>query len=349
MRKITVNASKTYDVIIKKGAIDLAGELTRDIIAQGKVCIVSDSNVAPLYMERVKKSFSREGIEAISYVFPAGEKSKTAQTYIEILNFLAQEGLTRKDTLVALGGGVTGDMTGFCAATYMRGIKFIQIPTSLLAAVDSSVGGKTGIDLESGKNLAGAFYQPEVVIFDSDTLKTLPEEYFGDGMAEIIKYAMIKDVGLEKLILEDNADIEEIVERCVKIKRDVVNADEFESGIRQILNFGHTAGHAIEAQSGYTISHGRCVAMGMYIVTSAWEKRELCKKGTCDALCEMLDKYGLEKNSPYSPKVLLEKARSDKKADSFGVNLVVPKELGKCEIVKISMDEFLSVLKEGME
>lgn len=349
MRKITVNASKTYDVIIKKGALDLVGALTKDIVAQGKVCIISDSNVAPIYMQRVMESFLKEGIETISYVFPAGEKSKNAETFIDILNFLAQSGISRKDTLVALGGGVTGDMTGFCAATYMRGIKFIQLPTSLLAAVDSSVGGKTGIDLSCGKNLAGAFYQPSMVIFDSATLSTLPEEYMKDGMAEIIKYAMIKGEGIDKLIAAESADIEEIVERCVKIKRDVVNADEFESGIRQILNFGHTAGHAIESQSSYTISHGRCVAMGMYIVTNAWEKRLLSKKGTCDALSKMLDKYGLRKDSPYTPEELLEKARKDKKADSFGVNLVVPKEVGKCEIVKITMDEFLSVLKEGME
>lgn len=343
MRKVTVNASKTYDIIIERGAIDLVGELAKDIIAEGKVCIVSDSNVAPLYMERVKNSFAKEGIKAISCVFPAGEKSKTAQTFIEILNFLAQEGVTRKDTLVALGGGVTGDMTGFCAATYMRGIKFIQIPTSLLAAVDSSVGGKTGIDLESGKNLAGAFYQPSMVIFDPDSLKTLPEEYFSDGMAEIIKYAMIKDEGLEKLILE-NVDIEEIVERCVKIKRDVVNADEFESGIRQILNFGHTVGHAIEALSDYTISHGKCVAIGMYIVTKAYKNEELCKK-----LCRMLEKFELEKTCPYSPEEILQMAKKDKKADSGGINLIVPREMGKCEIRKVTTDELLSLIKEGLE
>ena len=344
MRKVTVNASKTYDIIIEKGAIDLVGKLTKDIISKGKVCIISDTNVAPIYLERVKNSLSQEGIKVISYIFPAGEKSKNAQTFIDILNFLAQEGLSRKDTLIALGGGVTGDLTGFCAATYMRGIKFIQIPTSLLAAVDSSVGGKTGIDLECGKNLAGAFYQPSMVIFDSDTLKTLPEEYFADGMGEIIKYAVIKDEGLEKLILAENIDIEEIAERCVKIKRDVVNADEFESGIRQILNFGHTLGHAIEALSDYTISHGRCVAVGMYLVTKAYRNEELCK-----GLCRMLEKFGLEKTCSYSPEEILEVAKKDKKAYSDGINLIVPREMGKCEIRKVTTDELLSLIKEGME
>ncbi len=344
MRKITVNASKTYDIVIEKGAIDFIGDLTKDIISQGKVCVISDSNVAPLYMGRVKKSLSEQGIKVSEYIFPAGEKSKNAHTFIEILNFLAREGITRKDTLIALGGGVTGDLTGFCAATYMRGIKFIQIPTTLLAAVDSSVGGKTGIDLDCGKNLAGAFYQPSAVIFDSDTLKTLPEEYFSDGMAEVIKYAVIKDADLEKLIIAENSDIEEIVQKCVEIKRDVVNADEFESGIRQILNFGHTVGHAIESLSEYTLSHGRCVAMGMYIVTKAYKCEELCKK-----LCTMFEKFNLKTNCPYTPEEILERAKKDKKADSTGVNLVVSREMGKCEIVKITMDELLSLIKEGMK
>ncbi len=344
MRKVKVNASKTYDIIIEKGAISLVGELTKDIITQGKVCIVSDSNVAPIYMETVKKSLEKIGAEVIEYVFPAGEKSKNAETFLRILNFLAENNFSRKDTLFALGGGVVGDMTGFCAATYMRGIKFVQLPTSLLAAVDSSVGGKTGIDLECGKNLAGAFYQPSLVIFDSDVLKTLPDEYFSDGMAEVIKYAVIKDADLEKLIISEDFDIEEIVEKCVKIKRDVVDEDEFESGIRQILNFGHTVGHAIESLSDYTISHGRCVAMGMYIVTKAYKSEELCEK-----LCAMLEKFKLETSCPYTPEEIVGRAKKDKKADSTGVNLVVSRKMGKCEIVKITMDELLSLIKEGMK
>ena len=343
MRKVTVNASKTYDILIEKGALDRVGELAKDVIGKGKVCIISDSNVAPIYMERVKNSLLKEGITTLQYVFPAGEKSKNAQTYIEILSHLAEQGLSRKDTLIALGGGVTGDMTGFCAATYMRGIKFIQIPTTLLAAVDSSVGGKTGIDLSCGKNLAGAFHQPSMVIFDRDVLDTLPKEYFADGMAEIIKYAVIRGEGLDELICED-ADIEEIVEICVKIKRDIVNADEFEGGIRQILNYGHTLGHAIESLSEYTLSHGRCVAMGMYLVTKAHKCEQLL-----DKLCAMFEKYGLETKCPYTPEEIVERAKKDKKADSEGVNLIVSKKMGECEIVKITIDELLCLVKEGME
>lgn len=350
MKNILVNASKKYNVIVEKGAIDLIGEYAKGLGISGKALIVSDSNVAPLYMERVKASLEKIGIIVFKFVFPAGESSKNAKTYLEILNFLAENHFSRNDTLFALGGGVTGDLTGFSAATYMRGVKFVQIPTSLLAAVDSSVGGKTGIDLEQGKNLAGAFYQPEVVIFDPDVLSTLPEEYFADGMAEVIKYAVIRGRGIDTLLLEDyRNNLEEIITRCIEIKRDVVEEDEFESGIRKILNFGHTAGHAIETEANYTFSHGRCVAMGMYIVTNAWEKRGLCKQGTCDILKQILDLFALDTKCPYSPETLLKKAESDKKADGEGVSLVVPLGVGECDVVKISMDEFLTVLKDGIK
>ena len=350
MRRITVTASTTYDIVIEKGAIDRVGEYAAESGLSGKACIISDSNVTPIYMERVKNSLKKSGFSVCEYVFPAGEASKNAQTFVDILNFLAENHLSRKDTLFALGGGVTGDLTGFSAATYMRGIKFVQIPTSLLAAVDSSVGGKTGIDLKAGKNLAGAFYQPRLVVFDPEVLTTLPEEYFSDGMAEVIKYAMIRGRDIDSLILEDtNKNLEEIITRCIEIKRDIVSEDEFESGVRQILNFGHTAGHAIEAEADYKLSHGRCVAIGMYIVTKAWEKRGLCKKGTCETLLKMLEKFSLETGCPYSPQTLTERAKSDKKASGDSVNLIVPVSLGECEIVKISMNEFMSILEEGME
>lgn len=348
MRKITVNASKTYDVIIERGALSRTGEYAKEIGLSGKACIVSDSNVAPIYLERVASSLKNAGFEVYSFVFPAGEASKNISTFGDILNFLAENHFSRKDTLFALGGGVTGDITGFSAAAYMRGINFVQLPTSLLASVDSSVGGKTAVDLPAGKNLAGAFYQPRLVLFDIDALKTLPEEYYQDGMAEVIKYAMIRPRGMEKLLESPDENLEEIIALSVEIKRDVVNEDEFESGERRILNFGHTAGHAIEKAADFTLSHGRAVAMGMYIITNAWEKRGLCRKGICDILVKMLDRFGLEKLCPYSPEELLENARSDKKAERGGVNLVVPTSLGKCEVVKVTMEELLQIFKEGM-
>lgn len=350
MRKIRVNASKEYDVIIERAAIDKVGALAKEVGLSGRACIVSDSNVAPLYMERVKAALENEGFDTVQYVFAAGEASKNAQTFIDILNFLAKEHFTRRDTLFALGGGVTGDLTGFCAAAYMRGINFVQIPTSLLASVDSSVGGKTAIDLDSGKNLAGAFYQPRLVVFDPDVLDTLPADFFADGMAEVIKYAMIRGRGIDALLLGDTENnIEEIISRCVEIKRDVVCEDEFEGGVRRILNFGHTAGHAIEKAADFTLSHGRCVATGMYIVTNAWEKRGLCKKGTCDILIKMLEKFSLSTACSYAPHELLDIARADKKAEGSAINLVVPLSPGECDVVKVSMNELLDIFTEGME
>lgn len=348
MRKITVNASKTYDVIIGRNVLPSVGEYAKSIGLSSKACIITDSNVAPLHLEKTAQSLEKSGFEVCSFVFPAGEESKNLGTLGDILNFLAKNHFSRKDTVFALGGGVTGDITGFAAATYMRGINFVQLPTSLLASVDSSVGGKTAVDLPAGKNLAGAFYQPGFVLFDIDVLKTLPEEYYQDGMAEVIKYAMIRGKGIEKLLQNPEENLEEIIARCVEIKRDIVNEDEFEGGVRKILNFGHTAGHAIEKAANFTLSHGRAVAMGMYIVTNAWEKRGMCKRGTCDALTELLDRFGLEKNCPYSAEILSENARNDKKAESDGVSLIVPISLGECEIIKVTIDELLQIFKEGM-
>lgn len=349
MIKITVDASKKYDCIIEKGAINKVGEYAKNLGLSGKACIISDTNVAPLYNEKVRASLENAGFSVCEYIFPAGEESKNAETFIDILEFLASNNFTRKDTLFALGGGVTGDLTGFSAATYMRGINFVQIPTSLLAAVDSSVGGKTAIDLQGGKNLAGAFYQTEIVIFDPDTLNTLPDEYFSDGMGEVIKYAMIADEGIQALLENTEENLEEIIARCIKIKRDIVSEDEFEGGIRRILNFGHTAGHAIEKLMNFQLSHGACVAIGMCIITRAWEKRGHAENGICDRLASMCDAFELPTDADISAEKLLLASKNDKKAENDGVNIVVPLKVGKCEVVKVSMQELLNIYKEGLE
>ena len=349
MIKITVDASKKYDCIIEKGAINKVGEYAKSLNLSGKACIISDTNVAPLYSEKVRTSLKNAGFSVYEYIFPAGEESKNAATFIDILEFLAENHFTRKDTLFALGGGVTGDLTGFCSATYMRGINFVQIPTSLLAAVDSSVGGKTAIDLQGGKNLAGAFYQPEIVVFDPDVLDTLPDECFSDGMGEVIKYAVIRGEGIAELLGNPNKNLEEIIARCIKIKRDIVNEDEFEGGVRRILNFGHTAGHAIEKLMDFKLSHGACVAIGMCIITRAWEKRGFCEKGTYDRLCYLIHEFSLPKSTSLKAEALLEVSKNDKKAESSGVNIVVPLCMGKCDVVKVSMEELLDIYKEGLE
>ncbi len=347
METICVEASKKYNVLIEDNLIDSVGEIALSCSLKGKACVVTDSNVAPLYLERVRKALLKSGFEVFEYIFESGEKSKNAQNFIAILNFLANNHFTRTDSVFALGGGVTGDLAGFSAASYMRGINFVQIPTSLLAMVDSSVGGKTAIDLDNGKNLAGAFYQPAFVLIDPAVLSTLPKEFLNDAMAEIIKYAMITKNNLPKLLKEEN--IGKIIAECVRIKSEIVNKDEFEGGIRRLLNFGHTAAHAIEALSDFKITHGNAVATGMRIITRAWEKRGLCKNGTVSYLEEELKKYSLLDNSDFSAEALASVCANDKKLEGSTLNLVVPLEIGKCEVQKINLKEITDILKEGID
>ncbi|MEE0866883.1 MAG: 3-dehydroquinate synthase [Clostridia bacterium] len=350
MYDITVNASKTYHVYADRGLLEKTGEYAKNAGLSGKAAIISDDMVAPLYGDKVRSSLEKQGFEVYEFVFEHGEKSKNSDTFIEILNFLARNHFSRKDTLFALGGGVTGDMTGFCAASFMRGINYVQLATSLLAMVDSSVGGKTAIDLKYGKNLAGAFYQPEFVLCDIDSLQTLPEEFFTDGMAEVIKYAMIYDESMESLICGGAKDnIQNLIARCIEIKSEIVHLDEFEGGLRKILNFGHTAGHGVEARSEYTISHGKAVAIGMYLVANALEKSGECALGTTKRLVTMLDICGLSHDCPYSANELAEAAKNDKKAAGASIDLVTVSRVGKSDYKKISMEELKNLISKGLE
>ena len=259
MNTVTVSASKTYDILIGTGLLSTLGQEAAKLGKAKNVCIVSETTVWPLYGKAAQCSLEQAGFNVISFVFPAGEASKNGQTYLELLNYLAENKLTRSDLIVALGGGVVGDLAGFAAASYLRGIRFIQVPTTLLAAVDSSVGGKTAIDLPAGKNLAGAFCQPSLVLCDLDTLNTLSEDIFRDGCAEVIKYGILYDPVLFSHLEEKGLsfDRENVITRCVELKRDVVAEDEFDTGQRMKLNLGHTIGHGVEAKSQFAISHGK--------------------------------------------------------------------------------------------
>ena len=250
MKTICIKASKSYQVHIGQQLIPQAATYIQKIHPVCKAAIISDSNVYPLFGKALEDSLSASGFSVISYVFTAGEASKNGETFLEILNFLAENEMTRSDFLIALGGGVVGDITGFAAATFLRGVSYIQIPTTLLAMVDSSVGGKTAIDLPAGKNLAGAFYQPSLVLCDLNALDTLPREIFCDGCAEVIKYGVLYDADLFYHLFEKGLqfDREDVIARCVEWKRNVVIEDEFDIGARQMLNFGHTVGHGIEKQ-----------------------------------------------------------------------------------------------------
>ena len=311
--------------------------------------IVSDDNVFPLYGEALQKGLSERGLRTESFVFPHGERSKNLSTYGELLEKLCREKFTRSDIIIALGGGVVGDLAGFAAATYQRGIRFIQIPTSLLACVDSSVGGKTGVDLESGKNQVGSFHQPSLVIVDVDTLKTLPREEYSCGCAEVIKYAVI---GSEKFFGElDEIPVSEQYERvistCVKMKRDYVEKDEFDRGLRMMLNFGHTFGHAVEACSGYSVLHGQAVAKGMAAISKSAAAQGICSPEVPERVEKLLEKYGLSTAIPYSAAEMAKTILIDKKNSGGTVRLIVPEKIGRCRIESVPAESVELWLEKG--
>lgn len=350
MKTIHVNASNAYDVMIGSGLLAFAGEAIRAVTKAKRICIVSDSTVYPLYAHVVSKSLQNTGIDTVYYTFPAGESSKNGTTYLELLNFLATSQITRSDAIVALGGGVVGDLAGFAAATYLRGIDFIQIPTTLLAAVDSSVGGKTAIDLPAGKNLAGAFYQPKLVLCDTDTLSTLPPDTFRDGCAEVIKYGILYDEALFSHLEDHGLDFqrEAVIARCVELKRNVVHEDEFDHGARQMLNLGHTIGHAVEAQSHFSVSHGKAVAIGTAIVSRAAHRMGKCSAWTQERICRILTQFGLPIHTQYSASELLISALSDKKREGSIVNLIIPEKIGQCTRLPTPVSQLEALIEAGL-
>lgn len=344
MNTVTVNASRTYDILIGSGLLPALGAETAKLGNAKKVCIVSETNVWPLYGTTAQVSLENAGFEVISFVFPAGESSKNGLTFLELLNYLAENKLTRSDLIVALGGGVVGDLAGFAAASYLRGIRFIQVPTTLLAAVDSSVGGKTAIDLPAGKNLAGAFCQPSLVLCDIDTLNTLPEDIFRDGCAEVIKYGILYDPVLFSRLEEKGLafDREAVITRCVELKRDVVIEDEFDTGARMKLNLGHTIGHGVEAKSQFEISHGKAVAIGTAIVSRASHCADTPR------ILSILTNFGLPTVTDYTASELYTYTLSDKKRSGGTVNLIIPVSIGHCDIVPTPVEQLESFIEAGL-
>ncbi len=339
-------SSKSYNVHIGSGLIDRAG----DYIAPGRgqtAVIAADSNTGELYARRLADSLSQAGYKPEIFTFPAGEASKTTHTLLNALSFLAESGLTRSDTVFALGGGVTGDLAGLAAALYMRGVGLVQLPTSLLAMVDSSVGGKTAVDLPAGKNLVGAFYQPDLVLCDVSALDTLPPEEYSNGCAEVVKYAAIRDPALLDII--GRADKRaELIARCVGIKSEIVGADELDRGERQLLNFGHTFGHAVEKLSRFTVAHGSAVAIGMTMMTRACVKLGVCPSEALDTLQTALLGCGLPVDADYGSDELFDALLSDKKRSSDSITLVVPERFGRCVLKKATLSEARELLRLGL-
>ena len=344
MNTVTVTASKTYDILIGAGLLPSLGAEIAKLGNFRKICIVSDSNVWPIYGNKTAASLTDAGFEVSHYVFPAGEASKNGATWLELLNVLAENKLTRSDLIVALGGGVVGDLAGFAAASYLRGIRFVQVPTSLLAAVDSSVGGKTAIDLPAGKNLAGAFCQPSLVVCDINTLHTLPEDIFRDGCAEVIKYGILYDTQLFSHLEEHGLsfDREWVITRCVELKRNVVVEDEFDTGSRMKLNLGHTIGHGVEAKSRFAVSHGSAVAIGTAIVSRASRCRDSLR------ILALLKQFGLPIRTDYTAEELYDYTLSDKKRSGGTVNLILPRAIGQCDIVPTPVETLKSFIEAGL-
>ena len=347
MLTVNVKASQSYEVLIQKGLLANTGEIVEKCVKSKKTAIVTDDIVDKLYSDIVIKSLTDKGFDVCKYVFPNGEHSKCSDNLNNIYDFLCKNSVTRTDSIIALGGGVVGDITGYASATYLRGVDYIQIPTTLLAQVDSSVGGKTAIDIPAGKNLVGAFKQPKCVICDIDTLKTLKRETFSDGMAEVIKYGCIKDSEFFEMLANGDAleHIDDVIETCVKIKRDVVNRDEKEAGERMLLNFGHTLGHAIEKIYNYTgITHGMAVAVGMVMMTKASEKHGLTEAGTAYKIEEVCATYGLPTTDDASLESIAEAAQTDKKTSGSSINVVLLEKIGTSFTKKVAISDLLNFI-----
>ena len=347
MKTIMVKSnSYSYDIVIENGIIKNAGTEIVKIYSGKKIAVVTDSNVYKLYGNILKKSLAEANLEAHFIVVKPGEKSKSIETLKYVYDKLIDLEITRSDLIIALGGGVIGDLSGFAASTYLRGIDFVQIPTSLLAQIDSSIGGKVAVNLEQGKNLIGSFYQPKKVIIDPELLNTLPNNLIKDGLGEVIKYACIKNLNLFKLLMSiKNKDelfssMEHIIHTCCSIKKDIVEKDERDTSIRMALNFGHTMGHALEKYYDYNISHGEAVAVGMYYITRKSEELKYTEHGTSDKIKKILVNF----NISYSlPDVDMEKIRRfvliDKKNLSGNINLIMLRKIGESFIESVPVEK----------
>ena len=349
-------SSRAYDVVVGAGVLDATGRIAREAAGGERCCVVTDSNVEALYAARVERSLAEAGYDvAERLAFPAGERSKTISTLGELLEGLARRELTRSDVVIALGGGVTGDMAGLAAALYLRGVRVVQVPTSLLAMVDSSVGGKTAVDLSAGKNLVGAFWQPSAVVADVRCLETIDHRLFTDSCGEVVKHAVLADGALLDELTAvplnardvDEARLVDVVARNVAIKRNVVSADERESGVRQTLNLGHTIGHAIEAASEFTLGHGSCVAAGLCMIARASERLGWCSGETRERIERCVIAHGLPTGCELPTEMLMHYMAHDKKRRGDGVNVIVPVEVGRCEVRRVSLDDLRQIVELG--
>ncbi len=347
--------SRAYDVHVGVGNLGTVGEITRAAASGERACVITETNVGPLYAEAVSASLEAAGYTVSTLTFPAGEQSKNLSTVETLLEGLAEAELTRDDVVVALGGGVTGDMAGLAAAMYLRGIQVVQVPTSLLAMVDSSVGGKVAVDLAHGKNLCGFFWQPAAVVADVECLHSIAPKLYTDSIGEVVKHAVLADPAMltELTAHPMNGEgypdekVADIVAKNVRIKRDVVSADEKERGLRQTLNLGHTIGHGIEAASNFTMGHGSCVAAGLCCIARASAARGWCSAETAQVIIDAMGAQGLPTDTALDHATLFDYMTHDKKRHGNTMNIVVPAALGACEVKKVTLDELRELIDLG--
>ena len=346
MKKFVVSTDKPYDILIGRDLLKDAGAYISRCIPSCHLYVITDSTVNSIYAQVVMTSLMEHGYRVSKVVFPSGEHSKNLSTYSNILEAMADEGINRSDGIVALGGGVVGDMAGFVASTYMRGISYVQIPTTYMAAVDASIGGKTSINLLSGKNLVGSFWQPSLVLCDYKTFDSLPRTKLADGIAEAVKCAVVAEDSLISPIMEHN--FEYVIERCISIKKSVVEVDERDTGLRQILNFGHTIGHGLEKLSAFSIPHGHAVAKGLVIEARAAYRLGLTDVDISGELTDIFTKLDFDLSVGYSLEELYRFALMDKKISGDKITMVIPESIGKCRLQKISLSELRKFIELGL-
>ena len=348
MEIIPVKTGRAYEVTVGHGCADAFYDQLAARHRGKRAAIVTDETVDGLYGESVRRALEGRGIPCCKFAFPGGEPHKRMETALAICESLHREGITRSDFLVALGGGIPGDVTGFCAAVYLRGVEYVQIPTTLLAQIDSSVGGKTAVNIDGGKNLVGCFWQPSAVLCDTAFFDTLPEEVFADGVGAAIKYGAIRDAQLfEQMRGDFRRNLLPIVARCIAIKAAVVEADERDTGERMVLNFGHTLGHAIEKHSGFAVTHGKAVAIGMQMMADACAQNGLCAPEVPAAIRDCLQRNGLAWRYDAPLEELLAIAAGDKKRDGMSISPVLIRAIGRCEPVSMEWGAFAQFMAAG--
>ena len=351
---ITINTDRKYDILLEEGLINKIGVQLLKNHNNCKVCVIADKNSEKFWGTNLRNSLEGLGFEIHSLVFPPGERTKSFKNLEHITNYLAKHRFTRYDLLIGLGGGVIGDLTGFAASVYMRGMDFYNVPTTLLSAVDSSVGGKTAINLTTGKNMVGTFWQPRGVFFDKNTLSTLPKDHMRNGLGEVIKAGVIMDDGIISL-LENHwpnklpSITEELISRSINVKKEIVQLDEREKGPRQTLNLGHTVGHAVENLSRYKIPHGQGVSIGLMTMAKISERMGWAEENMSYRLEHLYQRYGINVRCPFHAKVIAKEILADKKRRGNTITLAVPLKIGRCTLRNVPMTEIEDLLLKGMD